>query len=59
LDSFPVTKATSTHHATTANLGNFYANIALRTTDIDTVARTLTALDRRAYVARGRGATFV
>jgi hypothetical protein len=59
LDSFPVIEATSTHHATTANLGNFYANIALRTTDIDTVARTLTTLDRRAYVARDRGATFV
>jgi hypothetical protein len=40
-------------------LGNFYTNVALRSTDIDAVVRTLTALNRQAYVARDHGATFV
>jgi hypothetical protein len=40
-------------------MGNFYANVALRTSDIEAVVRTVTALDRHAYVARERDVTYV
>ena len=40
-------------------MGNFYANVALRTSDIEAVVRTVTALDRHAYVAREGDVTYV
>jgi hypothetical protein len=40
-------------------MGNFYANIALRTSDIDRVERTLTELDRDAFVATDGRLTMV
>jgi hypothetical protein len=41
------------------DMGNFYANISLDTTDIDAVAGAIARLDRQAYVARDARATYV
>jgi hypothetical protein len=40
-------------------MGNLYANISLRTSDVEAVVRTVTALDRHAYVAREGDVTYV
>jgi hypothetical protein len=40
-------------------MGNFYANVALDTIDLDAVAGAIARLDRQAYVARDARATYV